>query len=91
MEVHVEFTLARRSNSGVYFMGRYELQVYDSYGVAKDQYPGIECGGIYPRYDSTRHEYEGHSPLVNTSSPTIGLMPKRTAPAAPAKPICDSA
>jgi hypothetical protein len=68
VEVHVEFTLASRSNSGVYFMGRYELQVYDSYGVAKDEYPGIECGGLYPRWINN-HNVEGHSPLVNASLP----------------------
>ncbi len=68
-EVHVEFCITKHSNSGVYLMGRYEVQIYDSFGVEKDKYPGIECGGIYPRYDSKRHEYEGHSPRVNASKP----------------------
>ena len=63
IEAHVEFMIPSRSNSGVYFQGRYELQVYDSYGVAKDQYPGIECGGLYPRWRDN-HEIEGHSPRV---------------------------
>lgn len=65
---HVEFMIPEKSNSGVYFMGRYEIQVYDSCGVAKDQYPGIECGGIYPRWVNN-HELEGHSPAVNVSRP----------------------
>ncbi|MBU6400926.1 MAG: DUF1080 domain-containing protein [Verrucomicrobia bacterium] len=56
-------------NSGIYFMGRYELQVYDSFGVVKDKYPGIECGGIYPRWTEPRGEFEGHSPRVNASKP----------------------
>jgi hypothetical protein len=68
IEAHVEFMIPSRSNSGVYFQGRYELQVYDSYGVAKDQYPGIECGGLYPRWRDN-HEIEGHSPRVNASLP----------------------
>jgi hypothetical protein len=63
--LHVEFMVPKGSNSGVYLMGRYELQVYDSYGVEKDKYPGIECGGIYPRWDGK--EFEGHSPRVNAS------------------------
>lgn len=67
-EIHVEFCLARRSNSGVYVMGRYEVQIYDSYGVERDKYPGIECGGIYPRWVGER-EVEGHSPRVNASGP----------------------
>lgn len=67
-EIHVEFCLARRSNSGVYVMGRYEVQIYDSHGVERDKYPGIECGGIYPRWVNGR-EVEGHSPRVNASRP----------------------
>jgi hypothetical protein len=68
MEVHVEFCIAKHSNSGVYLMGRYEMQIYDSFGVEKDQYPGIECGGIYPRWINEK-DVEGHSPRVNASKP----------------------
>jgi hypothetical protein len=68
VELHIEFCLAKRSNSGVYLMGRYEVQIYDSYGVEKDQYPGIECGGIYPRWIAERN-VEGHSPRLNASKP----------------------
>ncbi len=67
VELHLEFCVPRGSNSGVYLMGRYEVQVYDSFGVAKDKYPGIECGGIYPRWTQARGEFEGHSPRVNAS------------------------
>ena len=69
-QVHVEFCVSKKSNSGVYLMGRYEVQVYDSFGVEKDQYPGIECGGIYARWDDKKKErIEGHSPRVNVSKP----------------------
>jgi hypothetical protein len=68
VKVHVEFCIPRGSNSGIYLMGRYEVQVYDSFGVQKDQYPGIECGGIYPRWISGQN-VDGHSPRVNTSKP----------------------
>ncbi len=68
MELHIEFCLTRHSNSGVYVMGRYEVQVYDSFGVEKDKYPGIECGGIYPRWINEKN-VEGHSPRVNASKP----------------------
>ena len=67
-EIHVEFCVAKHSNSGVYLQGRYEIQIYDSYGVEKDAYPGIECGGIYPRWTQDQN-VEGHSPLVNASKP----------------------
>jgi hypothetical protein len=66
VQLHVEFCIPKHSNSGVYLMGRYEVQVYDSFGVEKDQYPGIECGGIYPRWINEKN-VEGHSPRVNAS------------------------
>jgi hypothetical protein len=64
-EVHVEFWIPKHSNSGVYLMGRYEIQIYD---VEQAKYPGMECGGIYGRAagDET---IEGHSPRVNVSKP----------------------
>ena len=60
--------MSKHSNSGVYLMGRYEVQIYDSFGVERDQYPGIECGGIYPRWINEQN-VEGHSPRVNASKP----------------------
>jgi hypothetical protein len=68
LELHVEFCIPKNSNSGVYLMGRYEVQIYDSYGVEKDQYPGIECGGIYPRWIQEKN-VRGHSPRLNVSKP----------------------
>ena len=68
VEVHVEFLIPQHSNSGAYFLGSHELQIYDSFGVATDQYPGIECGGIYPEWISNAN-VRGHSPLVNASKP----------------------
>jgi hypothetical protein len=68
VQIHIEFCIPSKSNSGVYLMGRYEVQVYDSYGVEKDEYPGIECGGIYPRWIGEQN-LEGHSPRVNASRP----------------------
>jgi hypothetical protein len=68
LDLHVEFCIPKHSNSGIYLQGRYEIQVYDSYGVAKDAYPGIECGGIYPRWINDQGT-NGHSPQINASKP----------------------
>jgi hypothetical protein len=68
VSLHIEFLISKSSNSGVYFMGSYEVQIFDSYGVEKDRYPGIECGGIYPRWIDEKN-VEGHSPNVNSSLP----------------------
>ena len=64
---HIEFMVSKDSNSGVYFMGRYEIQVFDSW-QKKSEYAGIECGGIYARWDNNRNKrFEGHSPRINAS------------------------
>jgi hypothetical protein len=69
IEAHVEFMVSKGSNSGVYFMGRYEVQVLDSFGVKDPHYS--DCGGIYQRWDPKRGKgqegYEGHPPKVNAS------------------------
>jgi len=67
IKAHIEFMVSKDSNSGVYFMGRYEIQVFDSWNK-KSLYPGIECGGIYQRWKKEeRKGFEGHSPRVNAS------------------------
>jgi len=70
INAHIEFMVSKDSNSGVYFMGRYEIQVFDSWRK-QSEYPGIECGGIYQRWDESRKQkgFEGHSPRVNASRP----------------------
>ncbi len=45
-EVHVEFFLARDSNSGVFLMGQYEVQITDSFGIPDNKLQAGECGGI---------------------------------------------
>jgi hypothetical protein len=67
VKVHVEFMVPKGSNSGVYFMGRYEIQVFDSWGVKEPKFS--DCGGIYQRWDSSRDPkgFEGRSPRVNAS------------------------
>ena len=63
-ELHVEFMMARQSNSGVYLMARYEVQVLDSWGVARPGYD--DCGGIYTTGDDS---FAGSPPRVNASLP----------------------
>lgn len=66
VEAHIEFMVPKNSNSGVYFMGRYEVQVFDSWGVEHPKYS--DCGGIYERWANDKG-YEGHAPKVNASKP----------------------
>jgi sugar phosphate isomerase/epimerase len=70
LRAHIEFVVAKDSNSGVYFQSRYEIQVFDSWQKPSD-YPGIECAGIYQRWDDQRKPqgFEGHSPRLSASKP----------------------
>lgn len=69
VRAHIEFMVPKGSNSGVYFQGRYEVQVLDSWGVEHPKYS--DCGGIYQRYDDLREPkgYQGHAPRINASLP----------------------
>jgi hypothetical protein len=49
VELHCEFLISERSNSGVKFIGHYEIQLLDSFGKSVHQLTGSDCGGVYPR------------------------------------------
>lgn len=68
VEARIEFNVPLGSNSGVYFQSRYEVQVFDSYGVKAPE--SSDCGGIYKRYNEKEgFGFEGHAPRVNASRP----------------------
>jgi putative membrane-bound dehydrogenase-like protein len=70
VEVHVEFLISKRSNSGVKFEGLYEIQIFDSHGAQKLN--GASCGGIYPRAELKpryHHLDDGVAPRVNAARP----------------------
>lgn len=71
VEAHIEFLMTRGSNSGVYFMGRYEVQLFDSHGVADKDLKHGHCGGIYERWDNDRDPkgFDGVAPKTNASRP----------------------
>jgi hypothetical protein len=67
VRVQVEFMVPKDSNSGIYLMGRYEIQIFDSFGVSE---PGFsDMGGIYERWGDNRVPpgYEGIGPKVNAA------------------------
>ena len=69
LELDLDFLTAAGSNSGVYLQGRYEVQLFDSWGVKAPK--SSDCGGIYERWDDARGKrnegYEGVAPLANAS------------------------
>jgi hypothetical protein len=70
IEARFEFLIPKGSNSGAKFEGLYEIQILDSFGVAKPT--GAHNGGIYPRAEllpKYRYLDEGVAPRVNASRP----------------------
>lgn len=65
-ELHVEFVVPKGSNSGVYVMGLYEVQILDSWGETELKYG--TCGGIYCRWIDGK-PVGGTPPRVNASRP----------------------
>lgn len=67
MEMHLEFMLPKGSNSGIYFQCRYEIQLFDSWGVKDLTF--YDCGGIQQRWDKSKAEAErgidGYAPRTN--------------------------
>jgi hypothetical protein len=66
VDVSFDFMMAAHSNSGFYLMGRYEVQLLDSWGV-KNPSTG-DCGGIYKRrrFENGKEIlWEGHAPRLN--------------------------
>ncbi|QRR00189.1 3-keto-disaccharide hydrolase [Dyadobacter sandarakinus] len=66
IELEFDFAVASKSNSGVYLQGRYEAQIFDSWGVKKPDF--YDCGGIYQRWDEGRTPkkgFEGTPPAQN--------------------------
>jgi hypothetical protein len=67
MDLSLEFMLGEGSNSGIYLQSRYEIQLFDSWGVKNPKY--YDCGGIYQRRDISKpdgqNQYEGYAPRYN--------------------------
>ncbi|VGO19667.1 3-keto-disaccharide hydrolase [Pontiella sulfatireligans] len=73
VSVHLEFMVPKKSNVGIYLMGRYEIQILDSFGVKKPKFSDL--GGVYQRWGKGRpadatgkgQGFEGTAPMVNAA------------------------
>lgn len=67
LDLSLEVMIPKGSNSGIYLQGRYEIQVFDSWGKALPSFD--DAGGIYQRWDEKRGKnkegFEGHAPRFN--------------------------
>ena len=62
----IEYMVPEGSNSGIYFQGRYEIQILDSHG--KTGLTHGDNGGIYERWADGKG-FEGTAPAINASKP----------------------
>lgn len=66
IELELEVMLPKGSNSGIFMQGRYEVQLYDSWGVKDPKFSDI--GGIYRNWENEPDKiYMGKAPLVNAA------------------------
>lgn len=69
LDLELDYMMPKGSNSGIYLQGRYEVQLFDSWGAEHPTYS--DAGGIYQRWDDSRGKgnegYEGIPPLLNVS------------------------
>ena len=63
-QLHIEFMVAERSNSGVYLMGKYEIQIVDGFG--RTELKSGSAGGLYHQWINEQ-PVGGHAPRYNAS------------------------
>ncbi|MBK9688747.1 MAG: DUF1080 domain-containing protein [Saprospiraceae bacterium] len=64
-----EFMVPAGSNSGLYLQGRYEVQIFDSWGKKAADF--TDLGGIYRNWESDpKTAYAGKAPLMNAARPS---------------------
>jgi hypothetical protein len=87
VDVHLDFMLPEGGNSGLYLMGRYEVQLLDSSGRTNLR-PG-DCGGIYqgdpklwpgraPLFNAFRGPGQWHGLTVRFRAPRFDAQGKKT-------------
>jgi hypothetical protein len=82
-QLHVEFTVSKGSNSGVYFLGQYEVQILDSFGKKDAELKYGDCGGIYntaaPKTNASKAPGEWQTFDVTFLAPRFDESGKKTA------------
>lgn len=64
INLEFDFMMAKGSNSGIYFQSRYEVQLFDSWGVKIPKYSDV--GGLYQTIKKTKG-LNGKAPLKNAA------------------------
>lgn len=84
-ELRLEFMVAQGSNSGIYLMGQYELQVLDSHGKADTELSDGDLGAIYsvspPLKNAAKAPGEWQSYHIIFKAPRFDAAGKKTSDA----------
>ena len=71
--VELEFMIPKGSNSGVYLMGEYEVQILDSFGKPNDKLGPGDMGGIYnnaaPKVNACKKPGEWQKFVIDFQAP----------------------
>lgn len=83
VELSLEFMVPKGSNSGVYLMGRYEVQVLDSFGKPDDKLSQGDVGAIYsaarPSTNAAKAPGEWQTFHIVFQAPRFDASGKKTA------------
>jgi hypothetical protein len=79
--IEVEFMVPKGSNSGVYVMGEYEVQIFDSFG--KSEVDPTDVGGLYgaqaPLLNASKAPGEWQELTIQFRAPKFDKEGKKTA------------
>jgi hypothetical protein len=79
--IELEVMVPKGSNSGIYVMGEYEVQVYDSFG--KEKVGAIDIGAIFganpPRVNASKAPGEWQKFVIDFRAPKFDADGKKTA------------
>lgn len=83
--IEVEVLVAKGSNSGIYVMGEYELQVLDSHGKPADQMGMGDMGAIYsakvPAVNASKEAGQWQKYVIDFQAPKFDAAGNKTAKA----------
>jgi hypothetical protein len=81
--IELEVMVPKGSNSGIYVMGEYEVQVFDSFGKADDKMGPGDMGAIYgaavPKVNASKAPGEWQKYVIEWQAPKFDASGKKTA------------
>ncbi|MCX7044585.1 MAG: DUF1080 domain-containing protein [Candidatus Sumerlaeota bacterium] len=82
VHLEVEVMVPQGSNSGIYLMGEYELQVLDSYGKPNDKLSQGDMGAVYsaaaPKLNASKKPGEWQKYVIDFQAPRFSADGKKT-------------